>query len=122
MRAGLGRMRLSTILQRAPACAGPSTRGTAPRRGAAARAGPAAPGARIAAADAAALARTTPVIDYTTPPDVLRAKEQELASIGPGGIPKALVYAGIAPFVWLAGALSNLPLLVKVRLRRGCCV
>jgi hypothetical protein len=113
------RARLGAALRPAlrPAAPAAPARAAAPRRALAA--GPpraAAPAASAAAAAASnpALAATTRVSDYATPPALLAEKRAALARAGPGGLPKALLYAAFAPFVWLSGAVANLGLISKV--------
>jgi hypothetical protein len=76
---------------------------------------PAALPASLAAAVAAnpAIANTTRVTDYSSPPDVLEAKPAELAALGPGGPGKALFFLAWAPLVWLAGLVGNAPTLLR---------
>ncbi|GBF91592.1 epoxide hydrolase [Raphidocelis subcapitata] len=79
------------------------------RRLCAASAGAAAGGA----APPDAIARTTPVVDYASPPAAIDRKRRELSELAPGGLRKAAFFAAAAPLVWLAGAAGSAGLLAK---------
>jgi len=68
---------------------------------------------QAAAAANPSISRTTEVIDYVSPPEVIKQKQAELAEIGPGGAPKAAFFVAWAPVVWLAGLIGNAPALLQ---------